>query len=383
MGSPQFLHASWRSHKITVDSGIMHVDKSGHFKTRNFSARRARWLNESPLQVGAAIGRMLLSTFSAFDVSRLEGGPKLEDTLDTAQSASLLGLMNQLSVLPSIKVPINLTNGQQESLFMLSGRYQLDPVAASSSHPAMDTFRRISTQYVFDTYGAANIVEIGPSLTRMASKPALCPAHSCSPSLDGRDVSRALEAMHRVQPTHPNRNDLVERGHGRYPNPNWMCGNRGQDCRVTGNVLFASFSLQESTPEDLVAMMDAHQTPLALVALSLPIALDYVNVFHEVDTGCRWLRDGNKATCFPGASDAGYSQDIRTLRSWTSGFDVPLFAEVVFQYGSNFLFRFARNTTAVDSSNYPIMIRSLMDKYAFIGSTSSDCPYFLTSASNY
>jgi len=342
------------------------------------------WLQWSAHRVGATgAGRLLLSTFSALDTSRLDSGPVLENTMDTAQSNSVTGVLSSLASLPTIRVPLNLTNGQQEQLFMMTGRYQLDPTGASSTHPAMDTFRRITTQYVFDTYGSGNIVEIGPALTRMASKPALCAAHSCSPTLDGRDVARALEAMHRVGQNHPNRADLISRGTGIWSNPQWMCGQRGQDCQVPGNVLFASFSLQESTPADLVAMMDAHNTPLALVSLSLPIALDYVNVFHEVDTGCRWVREGDNATCFPGGSDAGYRQSLLYLRSWSSGFDVPLFAEIVFQYGSSFLFRFSRNTTTVDSSNYPIIFRSLMEKYTFIGSTSAACSDFLTSAAHY
>lgn len=380
------FHKMWKSHKITVgDDGIMHVDKGGFYPSLSFKDSRMAWLQASRLKVGAApvgtFGRLFHATFSQFQLSP-DAGQQTSDALDAAIAGSLNGHLAQLSRIPSVRVPMNLPEGAQKALFNLFGRYQLDVSGPAVGHPASDTFRRLATNYVFDQVGAANIVEIGPSLSRMARDPSQCADHSCSPNIDGRDRARAILAAHQVGPNHPHAADLRARANGAYPNPGWMCGNLGQNCNVQGNVLLAMFSLQDAGPAQLVEMMRSHGTHLAYVALSLPVALDYVNVFHDVDTGHRWVRDGDVATCFPGPGAAGYRHSLSKLREWTSGFNCPLFVEVQYQYGCDVLMRITLNDN-LGTENYPLLVKSTLDKYTFISGSSPSCPDFLTSAAQY
>jgi hypothetical protein len=341
-------------------------------------------------QRGAGVfGRLFPSSLSLFPLPK-EAGTVSADAYDTQFSSIITGVINQISQIPSVRVPRNLSTGASKALFALFGRYQLDTSGASSTHPALDTFRRLTDKYVFDTYGAENICELGPSLTRIAARQDQCAAHNCSPRVDARDRSREIIGAQIVakNPNHPHMQDLLARGNGQYPNPIWMCNNLGQNCQVQARVLYSSFSLQDDTPATLVQAMRSHGASVAIVNIEVPIGLDYVDSFQEVDTGAMWKVVGEpgqeRAQCNPGFGDAGYTHDLARLKTWMSGFqDYPLFAEVLFQFGSALCFRFTLAGDEAGSSNYPMLVRTMLDKYSFIPGDVAGIPDFITSASHY
>jgi len=337
----------------------------------------------------AAVGRLFPSSLSLFPLPK-EAGTTSADAYDTQFSSIINGVISQIATIPSIRVPRNLPAGTSKALFALFGRYQLDPSGASSSHPALDSFRRITDKFVYDTYGALNIVEIGPSLTRMAARQDQCAAHSCSPNLDGRDRARALQAANIAvnNPAHPHANDLIARGQLNYQNPVWMCNNKGQDCQVQGRVLYSSFSLQDDTPATLVQAMRAHGTPIAIVNLELPIGLAYVDEYQEVETGAFWKKVDiggvPHVQCFPGFGDAGYTHRAARLDTWLSGFEKhPLFVECLYQFGSAVCYRITLTGDENGCQAYPLILRTMMDKYAHISGDVAGIPDFLTSASHF
>jgi len=340
--------------------------------------------------MAGVFGRLFPSSLSLFPLPK-EAGTTSADAYDTQFSSIINGVIRQISQIPSVRVPRNLPSGAAKALFALFGQYQLDQSGSSSTHPALDTFRRLTDKFVFDTYGQDNIIEVGPALTRMAARPDQCAHHSCSPNIDGRDRSRALLAANIAanRPNHPHQQDLLARGNQQYPNPVWMCNNHGQNCQVQGRVLYSSFSLQDETPATLVQMMRAHGSSIAIVNIEVPIGLDYVDAFQEVDTGAIWkiVKEQGKpdrAQCNPGFGDAGYSHDVAKLRTWMSGFkDLPLFAEVLYQFGSAVCYRFTLTGDENGSEHYPMLLRTFLDKYAYIEGDTAGIPAFLTSASHF
>lgn len=312
-------------------------------------------------------------------------GLKTEDVVDTAQAAVIQSHINAISARSTIKIPQNTPVDQQKHLNDLFCKYQLSPTAGASTHPSTDAFRRICDNYVVDMFGSENLIEIGPSLSKLASQPRLFPAHSCSPTLDNRDRARALQCRFKIAPNHPHNGTLVARSLSNYPNPVVMCGLPGQDCDAQHPVLYSSYSLQDSDPATLVSMMRKHGAHIAIVALSLPVPLAYVRSYHDADTGARWERTANNtATCHAGIGDAGYTHSIATLNQWTNGFEnVPLFGEVIKQYGSNLLFQFTLNNDSIGCEQYPMLISSTLEKYSLIPSNLGTESDFLTSNSHY
>jgi hypothetical protein len=312
-------------------------------------------------------------------------GLKTEDVVDSAQAAVIQSHINVISARSTIKIPQNTPVDQQKHLNDLFCKYQLSPTAGASTHPSTDAFRRICDNYVVDMFGSENLIEIGPSLSKLASQPRLFPAHSCSPTLDNRDRARALQCRFKIAPNHPHNGTLIARSLSNYPNPAVMCNLPGQECDAQHPVLYSSYSLQDSDPNTLVTMMRKHGAHIAIVALSLPVPLAYVRSYHDADTGARWERTANAtATCHAGVGDAGYTHSIATLNKWTNGFDgIPLFGEVIKQYGSNLLFQFTLNNDTTGCEQYPMLISSTLEKYSLIPSNLGTEADFLTSNSHY
>ncbi|QOE77944.1 polyprotein [Sclerotinia sclerotiorum mycoalphavirus virus 1] len=311
-------------------------------------------------------------------------GPNTQTAVDNLEAQFVTTSYARLSKRYQVNVASNLSNEAHEKLCDLFD-YNIFQATAPSNHPALAAFRTLCHQYVYHKVGANNILEVGPNLGKMATNHKFVPAHSCSPTLDGRDEARAILMGTRINKRHTAANTkmLLDRSNGVFSSPQRMCNNKVEDCDVQAPVIYSAFSLQDAQPSDIPAIMDRHGSRTAYILLMLPVPLAYADEFREDDTGCVWKRDGPMATCNPGYNDAGYSHNMEKIQRWVDGFDgLPLFAEVEKQFGSSYLFKITRATVG-SAASYPINIATLMDQFVLITGTTGASVNFLTSASHY